>query len=277
MEFRGLIVVAMLVTAGCTAQDAPPEPAAPAPATPPASTPAMPRATTLKITGWWAWALLDRRTGRITGSPNHGSQTSTTESMIKAWLAADYLAGREPTGQGLGDYARDRIRNALRVSDDAAAEWLYRSRGGDAAIRRMINTCRLTRTSVQPGNWALTPVTARDAARLGGCLADGTASGPRWRDWLLWEMRQIAPSNAFGIRQAFPPEVAGRIAVKNGWTPRSDTGLWHVNCLGLWDHWSLAVLVRYPIRLGLGYGAAACRDVAGQLFSRSGRTGSPAG
>ena len=273
-------MLAMLVTAGCTAQDAPPGPAVPTPPParpePLASTPAeLPTKATVKINGWSAWALLDRHTGRITGSSNRSSQTSTTESMVKSWLAADYLAGLERTGRDLGNYARHQIRDAIRVSDDAAAEWLYRSRGGDATIRRMIDTCQLTGTKVHPGNWALTRITAQDSARLGRCVADGTASGQRWRDWLLWEMRQVAPSNGFGIREAFTPEAAGRIAVKNGWTARSSTGLWHVNCLGIWDRWSLAVLVRYPIRLGLGYGAAACHEVARQLFP--GRSGSPGG
>ncbi len=285
MDLRRLIVVTMLVTAGCAAPQAPSEeaapdrsgmatpsrprqPAKPAPSSPQAGASRLPSAADLKLTGWSAWALLDRRTGRITGSANRASQTSTTESMVKAWLSADYLAGLR---HGLDDHAADRIRNALRVSDDDAAEWLYQARGGDATIRRMIDTCRLTGTRPTPGNWALTWITAQDAARLGDCLADGTASGPRWRDWLLWEMRQVAPSNAFGIRDAFPPREAAGIAVKNGWTDRSDTGLWHVSCLGIWHRWSLAVLVRYPIRLGLGYGAAACRDITRQVFP--GRTG----
>jgi hypothetical protein len=291
MDPRRLIVITMLVTAGCTAPQAPPEEAAPdrsgvaapdrprevAPRqsekpvpSPPEAATSTPAQARLKITGWWAFALLDRRTGRITGSANRASQTTTTESMVKSWLAADYLAALR---NDLGDHTRDRIRNALRVSDDDAAEWLYRARGGDATIRRMIDTCRLTGTSPSPGNWALTRITAEDAARLGDCLADGTASGPRWRDWLLAEMRQVAPSNAFGIREAFPPRQAARVAVKNGWTARSATGLWHVSCLGIWDRWSLAVLVRYPVRLGLGYGAAACRDVTRQLFPGSGRAG----
>jgi len=284
MDLRRLIVVTMLVTAGCTAPQAPPDEAAPdrsraaaptrpreitprpsqpAPSPPRAEYGDLPSAAPLKITGWSAWALLDRRTGRIAGSANRASQTSTTESMVKSWLAADYLAALR---HDLDDHAADQIRNALRVSDDAAAEWLYRTRGGDATIRRMIDTCRLTGTRPSPGNWALTRITAQDAARLGDCLADGAASGPRWRDWLLWEMRQVAPSNAFGIREAFPPRQAAAIAVKNGWTDRSATGMWHVSCLGIWHHWSLAVLVRYPIRLGLGHGAAACRDITRQLF-----------
>src|SRR5207248_3166739 len=40
--------------------------------------------------GFWSWALLDRYTGELTGSPNLNA-VNDTASMIKAWLAADYL------------------------------------------------------------------------------------------------------------------------------------------------------------------------------------------
>lgn len=213
----------------------------------------------------WAWALVDRHSEEIYGSDNRASATSSTESLVKAWLAADYLAGlggRKPTASEIRT-----LRRALRVSDDAAAQRLYLARGGDATIRRMIATCELTGAAAHPGRWALTRITAEDAARLGACLADDDVLDDRWTAWLLREMRNVAPSNGFGIREAFDAEQAERIAVKNGWTPRSDTGQWHVSCLGVWDTWSLAVLARYPVRLGLGYGAAICRDVTRQLFT----------
>src|SRR5690242_16193901 len=39
----------------------------------------------------FGWALLDRRTNQVAGSANKDTMTNTTESMVKAWLAADYL------------------------------------------------------------------------------------------------------------------------------------------------------------------------------------------
>ena len=39
---------------------------------------------------FFSWALLDRKTGKISGSPNM-TATSSTESMIKAWIVSDYL------------------------------------------------------------------------------------------------------------------------------------------------------------------------------------------
>src|SRR5436309_3243886 len=40
--------------------------------------------------GFFSWALLDRRTGSLTGSANLNA-TNNTASMVKAWIAADYL------------------------------------------------------------------------------------------------------------------------------------------------------------------------------------------
>ena len=228
------------------------------------------------VTGWWSWALLDRESGQIVGSDNHATEVSSTESMVKAWLAADYLRHVAQRGTPLTDAEAGTIRAALRVSDDQAAESLYQTLGGTASIHRMITTCGLTNTQAYPWRWALTEITARDAARLGDCLADGRMLTDAWTAWLRQEMRQVAPSNAFGIREAFPPDQAAEIAVKNGWTPHGDTGQWHVSCLGVTDEWSLAVLVRYPAQRGLEYGAAVCRDVASQLFAPSAATSAEA-
>src|SRR5688572_25909864 len=51
--------------------------------------------------GFRSWALLDRGSGRITGASNM-AEPSDTMSMVKAWLAADYLRvltekGEEPS------------------------------------------------------------------------------------------------------------------------------------------------------------------------------------
>src|SRR5436189_293263 len=57
---------------------------------------------------FFSWAFLDRRTNKTVGSANSGSGTNTTESMIKAWIAADYLrtqaeAGRTPDAGTLNE------------------------------------------------------------------------------------------------------------------------------------------------------------------------------
>jgi hypothetical protein len=218
----------------------------------------------VQVQGFFAWALLDRTTNTITGSPNYASATNSTESMIKAWISSDYL-------RRLGDVQPSSDRLALltqmiRDSDDDAAEIIYDLDGDDAVVQRMISICGLTETSIFDGWWSRTQVSARDAVRLGACLADGRAAGPKWTGWILNEMRQVRGEGRFGIVEALPADVAARTSIKNGWTIVGDD--WHLTCLAIVDQYVLAVLTRYPAELGLQYGAGVCRDVAAQLQPR---------
>ena len=98
-----------------------------APATPDATTPATllhQNPVTVTASGFWSWALLDRRTGAIVGSANLG-QAQSTASMIKAWLAADYLRLAAERGQRPGTAALRQLSIMIRDSDNAAASATY--------------------------------------------------------------------------------------------------------------------------------------------------------
>jgi hypothetical protein len=241
-----------------TAQAAPPRPVLQA------------RPVKLTANGFLSWALLDRQSGAISGSSNYTTEANTTESMIKAWIASDYLrllGAKQPTAQRLAVLSR-----MIRDSDDKAAQDIYRVDGGNAVIRRAISTCGLTDSTIRSGWWSGTKVTARDAVRLGLCVADGRAAGPRWTNWILAEMRQVRgpvtlePSGGrWGIVDGLPPDVGKQLAIKNGWTMLYADGQWHVNCLAIDDDWVLAVLTRYPGQLGKQYGAGLCKQVTQQL------------
>ncbi|GAA1994406.1 serine hydrolase [Amycolatopsis minnesotensis] len=210
------------------------------------------------VRGEWSWALRDRDTGTTIGG---GTLHNTTESMIKSWLAVDYLASH---GSRLSAADEDRLTRMIRFSDDHAAQTLYLDLGGDASVARMITTCGLHDTRIHPNWWSKTTMTAGDATLLGECVARGPGLTPQWRAKLLGLMRSVDPSNAFGIPEA--PALAGaHLAIKNGWTEHG--GTWAVNCMAIWDHWVLAVLVRYPDQgTEHRYGAGVCKTVAQQLF-----------
>lgn len=240
---------------------------------------------TVKVdNGFFSWALLDRRTGSISGAPNRAA-TNSTESMIKTWLVSDYLrrlGGKSPPAAQLRNASL-----AIVDSDDNAAETLFRLGGGKPVIDRMITMCRLTDTEpvVPPGGrsvwWSYTEMSAQDAVRMGECVKNGTAAGPRWTRWVLDEMTKVRGTTAardqrttsgggrWGIVDGLPEEITdqGPIAIKNGWTMIYADGLWHVNCLAVADNWVLAVLLRYPQRQGLDYGAGICASVATQLVT----------
>ncbi|MFG1776732.1 hypothetical protein ACGFIR_02915 [Micromonospora sp. NPDC049051] len=257
--------------------------AVPAPIAPPPPTLAAGPVTVDFKGEFFSWALMDRATGQISGSKNMAS-TSSTESMIKAWFAADYL--RRLDGKALMEERKKQIIAAIRDSDDDAANALYAAVGRAATITRMVDICELTDT--KPGNvpgyvgwWSFTRMSPRDAVRLGDCIADGTAAGPKWTKILLNEMSKVRGSTAakdqkarsgggrWGIIDGLPQSILdqGPVGMKNGWTPLNYDGNWHVNCLAVNDKWSLAVMLRYPQKNGLAYGAQVCASVASQLVT----------
>lgn len=211
-----------------------------------------------------AWALLNRSTGEIAGSPNLAA-TNTTASMIKAWLAADVLRRSAEKGVTPQAATMSRLSIMIRDSDNAAASAFYDTLGGSATITRLAKTCALTDTRAGV-DWSHVLMSARDAVRMGGCIADGRAAGARWTPWLLKEMRAVRGSGRFGVISALPAEVADDTAIKNGWINRPD-GTWHVNCLAIGADWSVAVMLVYPVTKGLSHGAAACKSVAQQLMA----------
>ncbi|QGN45862.1 hypothetical protein GKC29_02655 [Micromonospora sp. WMMC415] len=257
--------------------------AAPAPTTPPPPTLAAAPVSVAFKGEFFSWALMDRESGTISGARNM-TATSSTESMIKAWFAADYL-------NQLGEKApsaamKKNITTAIRDSNDDAANALYAAVGKSATISRMIKTCGLTDT--KPGKvpgyvgwWSFTQMSPRDAVRLGDCLGDGKAAGPKWTTYLLDEMSKVRGTTAakdqktrsgggrWGIIDGLPESITsqGPVSMKNGWTELNYDGNWHVNCLALTDRWSLAVMLRYPRKSGLDYGSQVCATVAAQLVT----------
>ncbi|GAB7048960.1 serine hydrolase [Catenuloplanes indicus JCM 9534] len=226
--------------------------------------PVRPAAVRVAGDAWWSWALLDHRTGTLSGSPNLG-ETSGTASLIKAWIGADFLRRADEAGRRPGDRRMRQLRIMLRDSDNEAAEVLWAAVGQSESIRRLRQVCQLIDGGPYRQMWSNTRLSARDVVLLGRCIADGRAAGPTWTPWLLREMRAVRGVGDFGIRKAFPEAVRSGIAIKNGWVVREALGEWHVNCLAIGDGWSIGVLTRYPAARGYAYGAAICRKIGRQL------------
>ncbi|MER7003053.1 hypothetical protein ABT297_08400 [Dactylosporangium sp. NPDC000555] len=242
------------------ADEAPARKAAPAPPTASTLPPALlhPAPVTVDATGFWSWTLLDRRTGATVGSAN-ANTAQRTASMIKAWLASDYLSRNpNPSQSNLSQ-----LSLMIRSSDNAAASHFWGLNGKSASISRLVQICGLTDSKAYI-DWASTLISARDAARMGACIGDGRAAGPEWTDWVLNEMRNVAKDQKFGIAPALPAAEQASTAVKNGWIARSDDK-WYVNCLAIGTDWVLSVLTVYPSSKGQGYGAGICESVARQL------------
>ncbi|MFE9955958.1 hypothetical protein [Micromonospora sp. NPDC005299] len=220
----------------------------------------------LNIKGWYAWSVLDKRTGEIIGSKNM-NETSTTASMIKSWIVADYLRRAADAGQTPSDAKLDDATQIIRDSDNTRAEQFYNGVGRSASIKRLIQMCDLTDSKVaSDGGWSRTELSPRDTARLGRCIDDGRAAGPKWTKWLLNEMRLVRGAGDFGIRKAFPAKVQKTIAIKNGWIDRTKEQEMHINCLAIGDTWTMGVMVRYPINMGYDYGMKNCEKITEALL-----------
>lgn len=227
-------------------------------------------------TVFFGWALLDRTTGQVTGSANYQTGTNTTESMIKAWIVSDYLRTHAaPSDAVLGE-----LRLAIIDSNDDMAQKYYKINGGTVSIQRLIKTCKLTHTTVKPGWWSMTQMTPQDAVTYGLCVANGTAAGPKWTDWVLKTMREVRGTvdkqpadqktggGRWGIIDALPWNLAPQAAIKNGWTFIYADGLWHVNCLAILPDHVISVMMRYRSTnnvAGLTVGDNICATVTRQL------------
>jgi hypothetical protein len=225
------------------------------------------------------WAMLDRASGKIVSARN-STQTSSTESMIKVWLVSDFLRSAAESGQTPSPERLTQASNAIRHSDDSAAQALYLANGGNESVQRMVDICGLRHTSVFDGWWSRTQISPQDAVKLGNCVANGTAAGPEWTKWVLSQMQIVTGTTAaadqqattgggrWGIIDGVPNEVARKLAIKNGWTEIGADGNWHLNCLAISDNWTMAVMMRYPIGHGLDYGSGVCAIVARQLVAK---------
>lgn len=257
----------------------------PAPPGPVIAVPANPAAVKgPSYASYTGWALLDRHTGTLTGSTNRETGSNTTESMIKVWIAADYLRHQ---GAGASQAAVNELYQMIIHSDDNIAHKYYGLNGGDASITELIGLCALrgTKLPMIANSWSYTTMSPADAVRMGLCVASGKAAGPTWTAWLLKAMHNVVGGVAdqqahtggghWGIIDALPAALAANVSIKNGWTAQVYDHNWHVNCLAIHPDWILTVQVRYPwtsptddwhTATNLQQGADACRMVTKQLL-----------
>lgn len=207
---------------------------------------------------WLSWSLVDTVRDRRVGSANSDTERTNAESSIKAWIAADYLRVAHAEGRTVTGSEQADIAAAVRRSDNAATQRLYRALDRDAMLDDLRAVCGVTVSTAVPGYWSLTQISAVDATRILACVLRTAPDLPGGQE-LLTDLRSVEPDDAFGIKAALPPTVT--VALKNGWMPHSTTGEWNVNCVAAWDDYVLAVLTRYPVDRPLSYGADVCRDV----------------
>ncbi|MEV0713835.1 hypothetical protein [Asanoa sp. NPDC050611] len=271
--------------ATATAAAAGPAPTIPPKVVEPPQPTLAPGPVSVKVDGFYAWALMDLKTGKISGSKNSAKETSSTESMIKTWIVADYLHQLDKGGKTLSSGQKASIERAIRDSNDNDAGKINSAAGGTTQTKRMISTCGLKNTHLgtvkgYEGWWSFTEMSAQDVTRLGQCITSGKAAGKKYTPLVLSEMSKVRGSvtqqgkssggGRWGIIDGLPKEIVakeGPISFKNGWTPLVYDGDWHISCMAISKDWVLAVQTRYPSSKPLSYGAKVCQDTATQLVT----------
>ncbi|WP_308409537.1 hypothetical protein [Streptomyces sp. A3M-1-3] len=159
----------------------------------------------------------------------YGEGSFDAASIVKVDILAALLARAEDAGRGLT--ARERVcaDAMIRLSDNDAASELWQAIGGADGLTATHMRFGLVATEPAPsGAWGLTRTTAGDRLTLLDAVFD-TGPGLRAssRTYLQDLMARIAAGQDWGVSAA-----GSSYALKNGWLPRTATGLWVVNSTG---------------------------------------------
>ncbi|WP_455361442.1 serine hydrolase [Streptomyces sp. SYSU K21746] len=171
-------------------------------------------------------AVLDPATG---SQAVYGEAAYDTASIVKVNILVALLLQTHDEGRKLTAQEDAHASAMIGTSDNAAATALWNGIGGaqglDAANRRLGLTGT---TGGTDGQWGLTQTTAEDQLRLlGAVFAADSVLTESAQEYVQGLMGSIADDQDWGVSAA-----GTAAALKNGWLPRSGTGLWDVNSIG---------------------------------------------
>ncbi|MEV6650551.1 serine hydrolase [Streptomyces sp. NPDC051219] len=159
----------------------------------------------------------------------YGEGSFDTASIVKVDILAALLVQAEDAGRGLTPQERAAADAMIRLSDNAAATELWRVIGGADGLTAAHARLGLVATDPAPsGAWGLTRTTAGDRLTLlEAVFGAGPALNAPSRTYIQDLMARSAAGQDWGVSAAGPS-----YALKNGWLPRTATGLWVVNSTG---------------------------------------------
>ncbi|RFC76162.1 serine hydrolase [Streptomyces sp. AcE210] len=182
-----------------------------------------------------AVAALD---GATDGAVYDGTSAFDTASIVKVDILAALLLGAQDAGRALTSQERAYATAMIENSDNASATALWEAIGGADGLDAANLTLGLTGTRAGAGGeWGLTRTTAADQLTLlravfGTESTEGADPGlsEASRAYVAGLMGRIASDQRWGVSAA--ADSASGCALKNGWLPRSATGLWDINSVG---------------------------------------------
>ncbi|WP_067681777.1 serine hydrolase [Nocardia miyunensis] len=171
--------------------------------------------------------VYDRQTGAIWQNGNANNQV-WAESTEKLEMVVSLLLRNESHAITLSASDRDLMHRMLNVSDDNAADALWKRYGG-ASFARDLGRFGMTTSKFRDPQpyWGWMRTTAADLDRLmNSALAQ---LNPADRTYLVNEMRSVGPVQQWGVWGAGPAAQPGN---KDGWSPDNPDGSWLDNSVG---------------------------------------------
>ncbi|MGW8888721.1 serine hydrolase [Streptomyces sp. NPDC055749] len=158
-----------------------------------------------------------------------GSDQYDTASIVKVDILATLLLQAQDAGRVLTPKERTQAASMIQNSDNTATTALWDTIGGAAGLNAANERLGLTATSAgQGGNWGLTQTTAEDQLILLEAIFGTESVLTRAdRDYIGKLMENVANDQGWGVSAA-----DSGAALKNGWLPRTATGLWDINSIG---------------------------------------------
>ncbi|MEU1043460.1 hypothetical protein [Streptomyces sp. NPDC005907] len=175
-------------------------------------------------------AVLDMASG---AGAAYGDGAFDTASIVKVDILAALLLQAQDADRRLTARERTYATAMIEDSDNASATALWDAIGGSAGLDAANRRFGLTGTTGGDGGlWGLTRTTAADQlVLLRQVFGDDSELGSASRTYLRTLMGRIATGQRWGVSAAASVPESGW-ALKNGWLPRSTTGLWDVNSIG---------------------------------------------
>ncbi|MFE6040465.1 serine hydrolase [Streptomyces sp. NPDC056452] len=169
-------------------------------------------------------AVLDTASG---AGAVYGDGAYDTASIVKVDILAALLLLAQDEGRELNGAEHAWAEAMIRRSDNTSATELLKTVGGAEGLDAANERLGLTGTTAAHA-WGLTQTTATDQVLLLKAVF-GTDSelSETSRAYLTELMGEVQADQRWGVSAA-----GSGAALKNGWMPRTTTGLWDINSIG---------------------------------------------
>jgi hypothetical protein len=175
---------------------------------------------------------LDLTDGRRAGYGTTSGTTFDTASIVKVDILAALLLQAQDSGRELTAEEKTRATAMIEASDNNATDKLWVSLGSGPAFEKANRRLGLRHTTAGPGIlWGLTRTTAADQIAVLSAVFGDPGSSPLTsasRAYIRDLMAHVEKDQRWGV------SAGGTVTgLKNGWLPRTATGLWDINSIGL--------------------------------------------